>query len=370
MIVKKVIGICGGGTGGHIRPALNITKRLLEKRTDLQAVYFGAANSLEERLAREAGYEFLPVKTIMLHRPALSLKNVKLPLTVLTGVNQARGLLKKNSVEFVIGTGGYSSFPVLAAAKLLKIPYVINEQNAYPGLVNRLMASGARRIYIGFDDAKTHLKADSHNIILTGNPIATASENISKDKARTFFGLETGHPTIFITGGSGGSRKINQTIEAIYPGLIAEGYNIIWQVGNSPMAYSDTTDVEAPMSPYLVKKRFFTAEEMAHAFAAANLGITRCGAMTLGELAEAGLPAILIPFPYSAEGHQEANALAFENAGAAKMILDGDLNTDTLKKNIVDITKQNKLEQMGAAMRKSARSNATEEIVNDIMAIL
>ncbi len=362
--------VTGGASGGHAIPAVNIVGELRRRSPEMRAVFIGAANSIEQRLAEQHSIPFLPVQTIQLRRPILQLCNLLLPFILILGLVQALRILRRHRVRLVIGTGGYSSFPALAAARMLRVPYVINEQNALPGKVNRLLAKRAARIYVGYEQAVRYFNAPPGAVKVMGNPVNFPAAFADKASARAKLGLEVHRSTLFITGGSGGSRHLNRAVSEIVDGLLKEGWNVVWQVGRLPAAWSTQVEVEPNWKEQLIRVRFFDQQTMAAAMAAADLAIARCGAMTLAELALAGLPAILVPFPFAAEGHQEANARAVESAGGGVVILDRDLTGEVLKRTIAELNTNATLERMGAAMRSLARPEAVAEIAGDILTVL
>lgn len=355
--------MCGGGTYGHIIPAHSIAKELLRQESNVKIIYAGAANSHEAKLAREVGWDFYSVSTAYLRR-SLSLRNLVLPFILLMGLFQALGIISRQKPDIVIGTGGYSSLPLLVAARLKGIRYYLHEANAYPGLVIRMTAQGARRIYLGQKQAGRYLKASESNIVVTGNPVDVELPEISSEDARTKFNLDPNRLTLFVTGGSGGARRINQTIEKALPELMNRDLNLIWQYGKH---YEGSTEYRKDFPNTLYMDRLLTREDMYLAFRAADLVIARAGAMTLAELALFGKPAILIPFPYSAEGHQEANAKAVEEANGGIMVLDKDFSIEVLLEKLKVLSNSDQLLLMSQAMKSLAGENAANMIVEDIL---
>jgi len=185
---RFTIAVSGGATGGHVIPAINICREIRKRNPDINIIYIGTGGSLEERLAIQEGYQFKKVKMAYLRR-SLSLKNFILPFIALTAVLQAIVYLEVYKARFVIGTGGYSALPALAAAWALGIPYVLQEQNAFPGLVTRIMSREARRIYVGYGEVADHIRTNPDKIIETGNPVWCESLKMSKETVREQFGL-------------------------------------------------------------------------------------------------------------------------------------------------------------------------------------
>ncbi len=355
--------VTGGGTGGHVIPALNICEELKKRLKNVRIIYIGANGKIEERLSKSEGYTFCHVRMSLPQR-GLSVKNLFLPFAALIGIKQAITHFRSNKIGFIIGTGGYSAWPALAAAWLLRVPYFLHESNAYPGLVTRLMARGARKIFLGYDAATNFLKADKRNIIISGNPVKEVQLEYSQEDARRDLGLSPDRETVFVTGGSGGALTINLVTDQIKSELISSGYNLIWQVGKH---HDGSKVVSGEHQGKMIIEEFLDQKQMLKAYIASDIVIARCGAMTLAELASFGKPAILIPFPYSTGGHQEANGRVVEKAGAAELILNKDLTSDLLIRSIDRLMEGVTNNRMSNEMFKLARPDAARIIVDEIL---
>ncbi len=366
MTDRMCIVACGGGTGGHVIPALSIINRIRELRPGVDILYIGAGKSLEERLAKEAGYPFVSVWISPLRR-GLVLSNLLLPLKCAVALCQAVYYLIRHRVRLVVGTGGFSAWPACSAARITGKPYVLWEPNALPGLVTRLSAGGASRIYVNYKDIVQKMRLKPEKYLVTGNPVGRNIGRLDKVEARKAFGLSPGNPTIFVTGGSGGAQSINSAVDQVRDELVARGFNLIWQTGKH---WGGGIEVQPENRERIVIHRFLDREGMSLAYSAADLAITRCGAMTLAELAEAGLPAILVPFPSAAGGHQEANARAVTAAGGAVMILDRELDAGRLLETIGEISNEETLAGKAVGMKRLRRSNALDRIAGDILSLL
>lgn len=360
------LAVSGGGTGGHVIPALNISNAIKTLKPEIEIIYVGAKGSLEERLAAEAGYPFKRVRTIYLRR-RISLKNLLVPFISMFSILHVVRWLVANKIRLVIGTGGYSAFPLTSAARLIGKSYVIQEQNAYPGLVTRLLAGGAKRIYLGYEAAAQHLKAAPERILHTGNPVSFDNGVANQKDARRQFGVDEDRFTVFVTGGSGGAGSINKAVDGARESLINHGYNIIWQVGKQ---WNGELTVPDEFRNRFVIRRFLDKRSMSLAYSASDLVVARCGAMTLAELAQAGLPAVLIPYPYATGGHQEANGRAVESVGGAVVILDNELKADILTKTINNLMETERFSIMADAMRSLARPDAVTRIAEDILSLV
>ena len=253
------------------------------------------------------------------------------------------------------------------------LPYVLQEQNAAPGLVTKMLAGGAGRVYLGYPEAARYLKVRKGRTIHSGNPTQIEAANFKSSDtqavtvARAALGLEPAKMTVFVTGGSGGARTLNQAADQIKGELIKRGYNFIWQTGKQ---WDSQPEATGEFKGRMFMERFLDRETMNRAYLAADVVVARCGAITLAELAIAGRPAVLAPFPYAAGGHQEANARAMEAAGAAVMILDKDLTIEKLLKAIDEISEPQRRRQMAAAMRGLAHPDAADVIAADILKLL
>lgn len=356
----------GGATGGHVIPALNMGKEIKQRKPDARLTYLGAKDSLEERLAKAEKIPFRRVRTVFLRR-SKSLMNLVVPFVAGFSVLHAALILLRERVDLVISTGGYSAWPSAAAARLIRKPYVLFEGNAYPGLVTRLLARRARRIYLASQEAIKHLKVDAGNVLVTGNPVRFDFLALNKEDARQKLGLDASRFTLFATGGSGGARSINKAVFDSRQTILERGYNLIWQVGKQ---WDGDINVPQEYSNRLVIDRFLDRDRMSTAMQAADMAVARCGAMTLSELAGFGLPAVVIPFPASTGGHQEANGREYENAGAGVMIMDADLTGETLLKTIENVNTEDRLMKMSSAMHRMARPEALKSIIDDIMEVI
>ena len=225
------IALTGGGTGGHIIPALNIGDAIRKAAPDAGIIYIGNKGSLEERLAGERGYPFRPVWIDKLRRDNL-LANYKLPFMIPASLLKAIGYLRQEKIQVVVGTGGYASLPAIAAARMLGLPYVLQDQNAMPGMVTRWGSAKAVRLFTAYPEATKHLKCNPSRVIQTGNPVAVGGERLGKTAAAALFGLNpAAKGNIFVTGGSGGALSINKVIDSVRDELLASAYNLIWQTG-------------------------------------------------------------------------------------------------------------------------------------------
>jgi UDP-N-acetylglucosamine--N-acetylmuramyl-(pentapeptide) pyrophosphoryl-undecaprenol N-acetylglucosamine transferase len=363
--MKKRIIFSGGGTGGHIYPALAI-KEKLEESIELEAAYVGVIGGLEEKiLSREKNIAFLGVRAQGMPR-SLSLKWFSFPFTNLKGIYAAYKHLKAFKPELVVTTGGYVAFPVLAAARLLGIPFVIHEQNAAMGVTNRLFAGSAKKILLTYEAAASAVKGEAaQRIVVTGNPVR--SSFFKKATANQGFRKETDELVIAAVGGSRGALSLNKAcidlvnhwlpknpkVRLIHISGERDYEMVKAQIKTMPENYS--------LLPY--------HHEMKEIFDAADLLISRAGATILAEISVCKKPAILIPFPFATDNHQEKNARTLENLQAARVLLDKNLSLETLAPLLDELNNKSELEKMSKAMETSRPKNVEETIFNEILAV-
>ncbi|MDD3149820.1 MAG: undecaprenyldiphospho-muramoylpentapeptide beta-N-acetylglucosaminyltransferase [Candidatus Gastranaerophilales bacterium] len=364
MTSNKRFILTGGGTGGHIYPAIAVAEAL-KQDNDVEKIYFaGCKRNMEYNIALNEGLEFLDFDISGMPR-----KNpVKLffwILNLIKSVILATITLQKIKPDVILGTGGYASAPSIIAGCLLKIPFIIHDPDAHPGIVNKIMASKANVVSTAFEQASKYLK--SNNIILNGNPIRANFGNIDKVKALETLGFKKNKKIILVMGGSQGAKSINDAILGCIEELIIKyNYQVIHQTGKKNYEYY-ISELENKWkdykncSSYIVKPYF---DYMATILASADIAISRAGSLSLSELNLNALPSILIPYPFAAANHQEYNAKAMENAGAAVFLDDKNCTPENLLKNITTIlNNENKLQHMKEANIKLAKPNATKDLV-------
>ncbi len=358
----KII-VSGGGTGGHIYPALTLIRTLQQRVDKLEVLYVGTHAGLEADIIPKEGIPFATVDLQGFKR-SLSPENFLRAAKAIKGVGKAMGIVRKFQPDVVVGTGGYVCGPVLMAASLLGIPALIQEQNVIPGITNKILSKFVNKIATGCQEANSAFPAEK--VIFTGNPIRREVMAPRQEGDYEAFGLRPGPRTILVSGGSRGARTINRAMVDVlkhYAGrrdvqiLHATGkgeYDDIQQ--RIAAAGVDLQQVDnIVVKPYLYN--------MPQAMAIADLAVFRAGATGLAELTAKGIPAILIPYPYAAENHQEYNARAVEKAGAAKVILNKDLTAQILIETIDSmIGHQDKLSAMAEASRKLGRPEASDTI--------
>ncbi len=342
--------IAGGGTGGHIFPALAIAAALKKKALDARILFVGAKGKMEMTLVPEAGFHIIGLDISGLQR-SLSIKNLVLPLKVFRSLAAAKSIIKRFKPDLAIGVGGYASGPVIWAAAQQNVPVLIQEQNAYPGLTNRILGKKADKICVAFEGMEKFLPAQK--LFLTGNPVREDVVNIAnkRNEALDFFGLEHNRRILFVTGGSLGAHSINESIARHMDDLLEKGLQIIWQTGTS--YFKKASELKTQMKEH---NRIYVSEfiqRMDYAYAAADVVVSRAGAIAVSELCVIRKPTILVPSPNVAEDHQTKNAITLVNHHAALMVKDSEAR-DKLGEAIIalifDEDKQQKLKEKMAGL--------------------
>jgi len=359
--------ISGGGTGGHIFPAIAIADELRLRFPDAVFMFVGAKGRMEMEKVPEAGYPIQGLWISGLQR-SLSLKNLSFPFKVVSSILKARQIIREFKPDAVIGTGGYASGPMLRAAAGKGIPTLILEQNSYAGVTNKLLGRQVDRICVAFPGMERFFPADK--IVVTGNPVRQKIVENGRMKSKegfAFFGWNPEKFTLLDAGGSLGSRTIN---ESIYPniGLLADaGIQLIWQCGN---AWYDKAKekVDAMKNPAIMVFPFIREMEMA--YSVADLVVSRAGAIAISELCLLGKPAILVPSPNVAEDHQTKNALALTSRNAARLIKDLDAPAMLVKDSIHLIKDKESLAEMALQIQKLASADAVQRIADCVIEIM
>lgn len=314
--------LSGGGTGGHIYPAIAIAHAIKQLHPNSNILFIGANGKMEMEKVPAAGYSIKGIDIIGLQRK-FTLKNLLLPYYLIKSIRQVKNIFQEFKPHAVIGTGGYVSFPVLFTAQRLSIPTFIQEQNAYAGLANKILSKQSQKIFVAFDNMHRFFQKDK--IILSGNPVRNDLLNIhqKKQEALKHFSLNEKYPTILILGGSLGAGSINNAIAKNIDYFIQNNIQLIWQMGkifHSQLSYP----LSEKLNNTLIHHKDFIYE-MDLAYAAADLIISRAGASTIAELQIVGKPAILIPSPNVTADHQTKNAQALEEKNAAIIIKDNEI---------------------------------------------
>lgn len=357
--------ISGGGTGGHIFPAVSIANAIREKRPDAKILFVGAEGRMEMQRVPAAGYPIKGLPIVGFNRKNW-LKNIPVLFKIMKSRNMAREILSEFKPQVAVGVGGYASGPTLNMAESMGIPTLLQEQNSYAGVTNKLLAKNARRICVAYDGMERFFPADK--ILFTGNPVRQNLLNtaLTKDEAVRRFGLVPGKKTILIVGGSLGARTINDSILGNLP-LVKQQQKVqfIWQTGKyySEEIHNELQRRGCPEN--LIVTDFIS--DMSEAYAAADLVISRAGAGSISEFCLLGKPVILVPSPNVAEDHQTKNALALVLQNAALYVTDAEARRILLPQAINTVTDPAKLESLGRNILQLAKPNAASDIADEVI---
>jgi UDP-N-acetylglucosamine--N-acetylmuramyl-(pentapeptide) pyrophosphoryl-undecaprenol N-acetylglucosamine transferase len=354
--------ISGGGTGGHIFPAIAIANAFRERHLDAQILFVGAKGRMEMTRVPEAGYKIMGLWISGLQRK-LTLSNFLFPLKLVVSYLSAAVILKRYKPHVVIGTGGYASGPIMMAATRFRIPAVIQEQNSFAGLANKQVADKVNKVCVAYEGMDKFFPKDK--IVLTGNPVRKDIISVSEksEKARRHFGFEQNRKTLLIVGGSLGARTINESLLGGIEKLIDAQVQVIWQTGKG---YYET--YRAQLGKFDLRKVRVQdfVREMDLAYAVADVVISRAGALAVSELCIAGKPVILVPSPNVAEDHQTKNAMALVEKDAAILITDKEAKTKLVDEALKLLFDENRAKRLAENILQLARPRATEDIVNEI----
>jgi undecaprenyldiphospho-muramoylpentapeptide beta-N-acetylglucosaminyltransferase len=359
--MKKFI-LSGGGTGGHIYPAIAIADELKKRYPDAEFLFVGANDRMEMQRVPQAGYSIKGLQIAGIQRK-LSLKNLLLPFKLLKSLYQARQIIQKFQPDAVIGTGGYASAPTLKAAQWLKVPYFIQEQNSFAGITNKWVSKKANKIFVAYQNMEKFFP--KAKIQITGNPIREGLTTIQDKNKNAFesFSLDENKFTLLVLGGSLGAKSINQLISSNLSFFQENEVQILWQCGK--FYYDEYKEKQTEM----VQVRPFI-ENMNDAYAVADVIISRAGASSVSELCVVGKPVIFVPSPNVAEDHQTKNAQAIADEKAAILIKETELK-DNFQKIFLEIfNDKEKRKILSENIKALAKPNATKQIVDEIIKII
>ncbi|GHU95600.1 UDP-N-acetylglucosamine--N-acetylmuramyl-(pentapeptide) pyrophosphoryl-undecaprenol N-acetylglucosamine transferase [Bacteroidia bacterium] len=359
--------ISGGGTGGHIFPAISIARALQDAGKSIQILFVGAEGRMEMEKVPAAGYAIKGLPIAGIQRNALW-KNVKLPFKILRSLNKASKIISDFKPDAVVGVGGYASAPVLWVAQNKGIPTLIQEQNSYAGLSNKLLARRAKKICVAYEGMERFFK--KRKIIFTGNPVRQDLQNVGnlRSQALAHFGLDANKKTIVILGGSLGARTLNQSVLAHWQKIVAtKQIQVIWQVGKL---------YEKLIAEQLKNKSIDNIhivsfiQRMDYAFAAADLVISRAGAGTISELCVVGKPCILVPSPNVSEDHQTKNAMALVQKQAAVMVTDTAAPATLIHTALHLLQDSERLQGLAKNIAALALPDAAKEIAQKVLQLI
>ena len=356
--------LSGGGTGGHIYPAVSVAEALRRKYgSDVEILFVGAEGKMEMEKVPALGYAIKGLPVAGLQRK-LTLKNLSLPFKVVASVRRAKGIIREFKADIVVGFGGYASAPVLWAAQRLGVPTIIQEQNSYAGLTNKLLSKRAKRICVAYEGMERFFPKE--RIVMTGNPLRgrfTADAG-NRAEALNHYSLNDTMPVVLVVGGSLGTRTLNEMMKAWIVTLNGEApVQVIWQTGK--FYEREMRDfLEAHPTKNIWQGAFI--ERMDYAYAAADVVISRSGACTVSELCLVAKPTIFVPSPNVAEDHQTKNAMALVERGAAEMVRDNEAVTRGMAEAVALAGDAERLERLSANIAALAISDAADRVVAQI----
>ena len=358
--------ISGGGTGGHVFPAIAIADALTSISHGVKVLFVGAEGRMETEKVPAAGYE---IKTLWISglQRKFTFRNLLFPVKLIHSTLKARRIIKDFKPHAVVGVGGYASGPTVKAAASMKIPTLIQEQNSYPGLTNKMLKKKAKKICVAYPDMEKFFPISK--IVITGNPVRSdiIHTEYGKNDALDFFSLSRDKPVILIVGGSLGARTINTSIHRSLKDLADAGLQVLWQTGK---AYGETA--RAAILPFEKEgiRQFDFITRMDMAYTAADVVVSRAGALAVSELCITGKPSILIPSPNVAEDHQTKNALALVRRNAAELIKDVEAETKLGTAIIALALNPARKTELSSNIRLLAKPNAAKDIATIIMELI
>ena len=356
--------LSGGGTGGHIYPAVSVAEALKHRfGNDVEILFVGAEGKMEMEKVPALGYriEGLPVAGL---QRRLTLKNFALPFKVAASIRRAKRIIKEFRADIVVGFGGYASAPVLWAAQRLGVPTIIQEQNSYAGLTNKLLSKRAKRICVAYDKMERFFPKE--RIVMTGNPLRGrfTADIALRGEALGYYGFNEDMPVVLVVGGSLGTRTLNEMMKAWIKGLDGVApVQVIWQTGKF-YEREMREFLEAHPTKNIWQGAFI--ERMDYAYAAADVVLSRSGACTVSELCLVAKPTIFVPSPNVAEDHQTKNAMALVEKGAAEIVRDSEAVARGMQEAVALAQDNQRLEQLAANIAKLAIADAADRVVNEI----
>ncbi|RDI08203.1 undecaprenyldiphospho-muramoylpentapeptide beta-N-acetylglucosaminyltransferase [Flavobacterium sp. AG291] len=360
---KKKFILSGGGTGGHIYPAIAIANELKEQYPDCEILFVGAKDKMEMQKVPQAGYNIVGLWIAGIQRK-LTVDNAMFPFKLMSSLMKSRTIIKGFKPDVVIGTGGFASGPLLRAAAGMGVPTVIQEQNSFPGITNKWLSKKAKTICVAYDNLERFFPAEK--IVFTGNPVRSDILNVEKNReeAVKYFNLNPEKKTLLVLGGSLGSRRINQLIAKELTWLAAQNVQVIWQCGKFYFEeykhYNENENVQV----------LSFIDRMDLVYAAADVVISRSGASSVSELCLVGKPVIFIPSPNVAEDHQTKNAQAIVDKEGALLLKETQLDTQFQPVFSDLIANEERQQKLGENIKKLAKANATKDIVKEIVKLI
>lgn len=360
--------LSGGGTGGHVYPAIAIANKIRDEHPDAEIIFVGTEKGIESEIVPKYGFELKTV-TVQGFKRKIDFDNVKRVFKLFKGLEQSRKIVKKFKPDVVIGTGGYVSGPVLFNASMGKIPAIIHEQNSFPGVTNKILSKTVTKVLTSFEDShKRFPEAAEEKLVFTGNPVRKEILLSRKNIARKNLSISEEKRMVLCYGGSGGSRKINDAMRLVIKNMVNEDIAFIFATGKSYYDEFMESISDINLKPY--QKVVPYLEDMANALAASDLVIGSAGAISLAEITALGKPSIIIPKAYTAENHQEYNAKSIEKQGAGIAILEKNLTPESLNTAVFKLLGDRELlVDMANASKTIGKPEAIDLIYDEIMKV-
>ncbi len=368
--MKKRYLISGGGTGGHIFPALAIANKIKKEQPDAEFLFIGASDKMEMQRVPEAGYEIkgLTIYGISRERSFRALKrNLKLPFVLLKAMREVKKYIREFKPDIAIGVGGFASGPALKAAEKLGVPTMLQEQNSYPGVTNKMLAPKAKKICVAYDGLERYFPAEK--IVKTGNPVRAEILHIEhkNPKAYQYFNFVPDKKLALVVGGSLGARTLNETMAAHLDDFRKAGVQLLWQTGEQFFRNIDSK-LLAEQDEYIRIVPFI--KNMNDAYSIADVIVSRAGALAISELSIVGKPVILVPFPYAAEDHQTFNAKALSSHDAAILIPDSEAKEKLFPELMALVQDDDRCQAMSKNILGFAKPEAIDSIYREIERIV
>lgn len=356
--------VSGGGTGGHIFPAVSIANAIKKQHPEAEILFVGANGRMEMQRVPAAGYKIVGLPVRGLVRPLWSLRNIGVMKDFLKSKQMVKNVIRKFKPQVAVGVGGYASAPTLNAAYSMGIPCLIQEQNSYAGVTNKSLAKKARKVCVAYSGMERFFPAD--RIIMTGNPVRQnlLDNKISPEEAKASFGLDPNKRTVLIIGGSLGAKTVNESVLDHLDDIRSSNVQFIWQTGKYYSA--SINDELKKVEPVPNMKVMDFISSMDNAYAAADLVVSRAGASSISELCLLGKPCILIPSPNVAEDHQTKNAMALSSKDAAIFIADKDARKRLVEIALKVVNDKQKLASLSENVKKLAFKNSADVIAEEV----
>lgn len=361
--------LSGGGTGGHIYPAISIANRIKEEHPDVEILFVGTEKGIESEIVPKSGFELKTV-TVQGFKRKIDFENVKRVFRLFKGMEQSRKIIKKFKPDVVIGTGGYVSGPVLFNASMRKVPTIIHEQNSFPGVTNKILSRSVTKVLTSFEDSHKRFPENTQDkLVFTGNPVRKEILIARKDLARKNLGISEDKKMLLCYGGSGGSKKINNAMKLLIENMVKEDIAFIFATGTGFYDSFIEELGEVSLKPY--QRIVPYLDDMANALAASDLVIGSAGAISLAEITALGRPSVIIPKAYTAENHQEYNAKSVEKQGGGVCILEKELTPEKLNETVMKLLGDREaLISMSVASKKIGKPEAIDLIYDEVLKVI